>query len=256
MTFLHILGIILKVLGFTLLGAVGLFLVLLLILLLIPIGADVEYIGGNTKVSAKVCGILIQLLPKKKEDEGKPKKEKKPRKKKEKKPKPEKEGEEKKPKEKKKLDFTADEIFEVIGKVLDSMKKFGKLTVDRFLLHYTAAGADPYTTARTFGAVNASLCALEPVCSRQFRVKDYDVRTDCDFTAEKMSLDVAVCITLRLWQFVRVGLAAAFGVLGVLIRHKRRIKKEKKLAEKNSGIKTEETNETIQGTEERNDRNG
>ena len=136
------------------------------------------------------------------------------------------------------------------------MKKFGKLTVDRFLLHYTAAGADPYTTARTFGAVNASLCALEPVCSRQFRVKDYDVRTDCDFTAEKMSLDVAVCITLRLWQFVRVGLAAAFGVLGVLIRHKRRIKKEKKLAAKNGGIKTEETNETIQGTEERNDRNG
>ena len=53
MTFLHILGIILKVLGFTLLGAVGLFLVLLLILLLIPIGADVEYIGGNAKVSAK-----------------------------------------------------------------------------------------------------------------------------------------------------------------------------------------------------------
>ena len=76
MTFLHILGIILKVLGFTLLGAVGLFLVLLLILLLIPIGADVEYIGGNTKVSAKVCGILIQLLPKKKEDEGKPKRRK------------------------------------------------------------------------------------------------------------------------------------------------------------------------------------
>ena len=100
MTFLHILGIILKVLGFTLLGAVGLFLVLLLILLLIPIGADVEYIGGNAKVSAKVCGILIQLLPKKKEDEGKPKKEKKPRKKKEKKPKPEKEGEESRKKKK------------------------------------------------------------------------------------------------------------------------------------------------------------
>ena len=259
MTFLHILGIILKVLGFTLLGAVGLFLVLLLILLLIPIGADVEYIGGNAKVSAKVCGILIQLLPKKKEDEEKPKKEKKPRKKKEKKPKPEKEGEEEKPKEKKKLDFTVDEIFEVIGKVLGSMKKFGKLTVDRFLLHYTAAGADPYTTARTFGAVNASLCALEPVCSHQFRVKDYDVWTDCDFTADKMKIDIAVCITLRLWQFVHVGLAAAFGVLGVLIRHKRRIRKEKKAAKRpaaSGGIKTEENIETIQGTEERNDKNG
>ena len=257
MTFLHILGIILKVLGFTVLGVVGLVLVLLLVLLLIPIGADVEYIGGNVKLSAKVCGILIQLLPKKK-DEDKPKKEKKPRKKKEKKPKEEKEGEEEKPKEKKKLDFTVEEIFEVVEKVLGSLKKFGKLTVDRFLLHYTAAGKDPYNTARTFGAVNASLCALEPICSHQFRVRDYDVWTDCDFTAEKMSLDVAVCITLRLWQFVRVGLAAAFGVLGVLLRHKRRIRKEKKLAAASGeSIKTEETNETtIQGTEERNDKNG
>ena len=202
MTFLHILGIILKILGFTLLGALGLVLVILLVLLLIPIGADVEYIGGDFKLSAKVCGILIQLLPKKKKDEDKPPKEKKEKKKKEKKPKPEKEAGEEKPKEKKKLDFTVEEIFEVIQKVLGSLKKFGKLTVDRFLLHYTAAGKDPYTTARTFGAVNASLCALEPVCSHQFRVKDYDVWTDCDFAADKMKIDVAVCITLRLWQAV------------------------------------------------------
>jgi len=74
-----------------------------------------------------------------------------------------------------------------------------------------------------------------------------------------MKLDVAVCITLRLWQFVHVGLAAAVGVLGVLIRHKRRIRKEKKAAKRlaaSGGIKTEENNETIQGTEERNDKNG
>ncbi|HAJ66403.1 MAG TPA: hypothetical protein DCM61_07520 [Clostridiales bacterium] len=259
MTFLHILGIILKILGFMLLGALGLVLVILLILLLIPIGADVEYIGGNFKLSAKVCGILIQLLPKKKKDEDKPPKEKKEKKKKEKKPKAEKETGAEKPKEKKKLDFTVEEIFEVIQKVLGSLKKFGKLTVDRFLLHYTAAGKDPYTTARTFGAVNASLCALEPVCSHQFRVKDYDVWTDCDFTADKMKIDIAVCITLRLWQFVHVGLAAAFGVLGVLIRHKRRIRKEKKAVKRlaaSGGIKTEENIETIQGTEERNDKNG
>ena len=147
----------------------------------------------------------------------------------------------------------------MIQKGLGSLEKFGKLTVDRFLLHYTAAGKDPYTTARTFGAVNASLCALEPVCSHQFRVKDYDVWTDCDFTADKMKIDIAVCITLRLWQFVHVGLAAAFGVLGVLIRHKRRIRKEKKAAKRHAvsgGIKTEENIETIQGTEERNDKNG
>ena len=111
----------------------------------------------------------------------------------------------------------------------------------------------------TLAYVNASLCALEPVCSRQFRVKDYDVWTASDFTTDKMSIDLAVCITLRLWQFVHVGLAAAVGALGILIRHKRRVKKEKKLAAKNaagSGINTEDKIENIQGIEERNDNNG
>ena len=257
---MHVLLIILKVLGFTLLGVLGLVLLLLLFVLLMPVGADVEYIGGKLKVSAKACGILIQLIPKKmKEKHEKPKKEKKPKKpKKEKKPKKKKEGEEEKPKEKKKLDFTKEEIFELIEKVLGSLKKFGKLTVDRFLLHYTAGGKDPYNVATTLAYVNASLCALEPVCSRQFRVKDYDVWTDSDFTADKMKIDAAVCITLRLWQFVRVGLAAGVGVLGILLRHKRRLKKEKKLAAKNAaaGINTEEKNENIQGIEERNDNNG
>ena len=79
MTFVQVLLIILKVLGWTLLGVVGLVLLLVLFLLLMPIGADVEYIGGNLKVSAKVCGILIQLIPKKmrEKQEKKPKKEKK-----------------------------------------------------------------------------------------------------------------------------------------------------------------------------------
>ena len=244
MTFVQILLLILKILGFTILGVLGLVLVLLLFLLLIPIGADAEYVGGQFKLSAKACGILIQLFPRKEKKDRKPK-EKKERKKREKKPKKEKEGKEKKPKEKKPLDLSKEEIFELIKKVLGSLKKFGKLTVDRFLLHYTAAGKDPADTATTFAYVNASLCALEPICSRQFRVKEYDVWTDCDFTTDKMKIDAAVCITLRLWQFVRVGVTAAFGALGILIRNKRRKRKEKRIAKRAAkieaaGIKTEE----------------
>ena len=244
MTFVQVLLLILKILGFTILGVLGLVLVLLLFLLLIPIGADAEYVGGQFKLSAKACGILIQLFPRKEKKDRKPK-EKKERKKREKKPKKEKEGKEKKPKEKKPLDLSKEEIFELIKKLLGSLSKFGKLTVDRFLLHYTAAGKDPADTATTFAYDNASLCALEPICSRQFRVKDYDVWTDCDFTADKMKLDLAVCITLRLWQFGRIGVSAAWGVLGILIRNKRRLRKEKRLAKRAAkteaaGIKTEE----------------
>jgi len=256
---LHVLGILLKILGFTILGLIGLILLILLILLLIPIGADAEYIDGKAKLSAKVCGILIQLLPRKEKDDGKPPKEKKRKKKKEKKPEkeqPEGEGKEKK---KLKLDLSKEEIFELVQKVLGSLKKFGRLTVDRFVLHYTAGGNDPYKTATTLAYVNAALCALEPVCSQQFNVREYDVRTDSDFVSGRMKLDVALCITLRLWQFVHVGLAAAFAVLGIIIRHKRRVRKEKRLENKNgtdAGINNEEINDNIQGTEERNDENG
>ena len=263
LTFLHILGLILKILGFTVLGVLGLVLLILLILLLIPIGADVEYIGGRLKLSASVCGVLLQLFPQKKkekkEGEDKPPKEKKRRKKKEKKPKDESAEAGGEKKKKRKLSLSKEELFELVKKVLGSLKKFGKLTVDRFLLHYTAAGKDPYNTALTLAYVNASLCALEPICSKQFHVKDYDVWTDSDFTTDQMSLDFALCITLRLWQFVHVGLAAAFGVLGVLLRHKLRARKEAKLLKKNggsAGINEEERNENIQGTEERNDSNG
>ena len=171
MTFLHILGIILKILGFTLLGALGLVLVILLVLLLIPIGADGEYIGGDFKLSAKVCGILIQLLPKKKKDEDKPPKEKKEKKKKEKKPKPEKEAGEEKPKEKKKLDFTVEEIFEVIQKVLGSLKKFGKLTVIRQRApsaRSTLRFAHLSRSARTSSASRIMTCGQTAI-SRQTR---------------------------------------------------------------------------------------
>ena len=105
MTFVQVLLLILKILGFTILGVLGLVLVLLLFLLLIPIGADAEYVGGQFKLSAKACGILIQLFPRKEKKDRKPK-EKKERKKREKKPKKEKEGKEKKPKEKKPLDLS------------------------------------------------------------------------------------------------------------------------------------------------------
>ena len=46
MTFVHVLLIILKILGYSLLGVLGLVLLLLLLILFTPVGADVEYIGG------------------------------------------------------------------------------------------------------------------------------------------------------------------------------------------------------------------
>ena len=237
---------------------VGLVVLILAVVLLVPVGADVGYVGGEFRLAARVDGFAIQLLPKKPEDPNKPKKEKKPKEeKKPKKPEEEKPEEEKKPK--KKLNFTKEELLELVKRVLKGLGKFGKLTVRHFMLHYVAAGEDPYDTAMTYNYVNYALCTLAPLCAGGFQVKgDTDVRTEIDFTADKTRIDFELSITLRLIQAVHALLAAAIGALGVLIRSKQRQKREAKLAKQNG---TAEENKEITTTiepdkdreEERND---
>ncbi len=243
----------------------GVIVVIIVAILLIPVGADVAYEGGKLRLSAKVCGILLQLIPKPPADESKPKKEKKPKKPKKKKKavEPPKEGEEK-PKKKLSLDFSKDELLGLVKAVIRGLGRFGrKLSVDRFLLHYTAAGKDPYDTAMTFGYVNGALTTLAPLCSRTFNVKETDVWTDVDFTAEKMTVDFGIALTIRIGQILGVGFTIAFGALGILIKHKFRKFKEKR-ANKKAGIpenegmtaeNIEKNTENIQ-VEERKDSNG
>lgn len=244
----------------------GVIVVLIAAIMLVPVGADVAYEGGELRLSAKVCGMLLQLIPKPPADETKPKKEKKPKKPKKKKKQPEEQagtGEEK-PKKKLDLDFSLEEIFGLVKSVLRGLGRFGrKLSVDRFLLHYTAAGKDPYNTAMTFGYVNGALTTLAPICRRTFDAKDVDVWTDVDFTTEKTRVDVGVALTIRIGQIFGVVFSILFGALGILIKHKIRKFKEKR-ANKKAGIpengeaaaeNREENTKNIQ-PEERTDSNG
>ena len=247
----------------------GVIVVLIVAIMLVPVGADVAYEGGELRLSAKVCGMLLQLIPKPPADETKPKKEKKP--KKPKKPKKKKKQPEdqagtggEKPKKKLDLDFSLEEIFGLVKSVLRGLGRFGrKLSVDRFLLHYTAAGKDPYNTAMTFGYVNGALTTLAPICRRTFDAKDVDVWTDVDFTTEKTRVDVGVALTIRIGQIFGAAFRIRFRALGSLVKHKIRKFKEKR-ANKKAGIpengeaaaeNREENTKNIQ-PEERTDSNG
>ena len=215
----------------------GIILALLLLILLLPLGVDLGNEGGSFHLSAKAGPLLIQILPGK-EKAKKPEKDK-PKKKKKKKEAPEEEEEEPKPKKKRSLPFNRDELLELVRVALRGIGRFGRAWhVDRFLLHYVAAGDDPYATAMTYGKVNAALSSLAPVCSRRFRVKDCSVWTDVDFAADKMSLELGLAMTITLWRIFGVINRILFGALKILIRSKRRQKKEAKApkqAEKNGG---------------------
>ena len=244
----------------------GVIIAIIVAIMLVPVGADVAYEGGELRLSAKVCGVLLQLIPKPPADETKPKKEKKPKKPKKQKKQPEEQTQtgEEKPKKKLDLDFSMDEIMGLVKSVLRGLGRFGrKLSVDRFLLHYTAAGKDPYNTAMTFGYVNGALTTLAPICRRSFDAKDVDVWTDVDFTTEKTKVDFGVALTIRIGQIFGVVFTILFGALGIIIKHKFRKFKEKR-ANKKAGIpdnegtaaeNKEEITKTIQA-EERTDSNG
>ncbi len=238
----------------------GLILLILLLVLFVPVGADLSYIKGKFSLAARVDGFTIHLFPKKPADPNKSPKEKREKKpKKEKKPKEP--GSEKEDKtKKKKFDFTLEEIFELIKKVFKGLGKFGKLTVHRFMLHYVAAGNDPYNTAMTYNYVNAGLCSIAPLCAQKFRIAgDVDVWTDIDFSAEKMMIDTELSVTLRLAQLVRAGLAAAFGALAILLKNRQRLRREARALKKQQADDNLEdtiyTQETIQA-EERKETNG
>ena len=244
----------------------GVIVAIIVAIMLVPVGADVAYEGGELRLSAKVCGMLLQLIPKPPADETKPKKGKKPKKPKKKKKQPEEQAQtgEEKPKKKLDLDFSMDEILGLVKSVLRGLGRFGrKLSVDRFLLHYTAAGKDPYNTAMTFGYVNGALTTLAPICRRTFDTKDVDVWTDVDFTTEKTKVDFGVALTIRIGQIFGVVFTILFGVLGIFIKHKFRKFKEKRANKKagipdNEGTAAENMEENIKNiqAEERTDSNG
>lgn len=241
---------------------IGIIAAVIALIMLIPVGADIAYEGGQFSLSAKVCGALLQLFPRPGKDETSQKKEKRPKKK----PKPEKPAGEQtdQPKKKLKLSFNRDELLLLVKKVLRRFGRFGrKFRVDRFLLHYTAAGDDPYSTAVTFGYVNAALSSLAPICAQRFDVKDCDVRTDIDFTKEDMELDFGLAFSIRIGAFFGLGLGIVNSALGMLIKNKLRLlgerikagRGEKADDDKVIDIEIAEENNNIQA-EERMDSNG
>lgn len=232
---------------------VGLCLALVLIVLIMPVGTELSYIDKQIKVLAKVGPASICLYPRNKA-EGKPKKEPIVKEKKLA------SGSGEKKKTAKKLNFCIEEIIELLKKAVCGLGKFGKLTVHKFVLHFTAAGKDPYNTAMTFSWVNAGLSCLAPLCRQNFRIKDdVDVWTRIDFNQESLFLEAELTVSLRLIQVLHAALAVAFGALPILIKNRRRITKEKRMQGKvnNNGAadkNREQTEQSNSYTEERTDK--
>lgn len=228
----------------------GIIVGIIVLILVVPIGADINYEGGELRVSAKLWKLLINVFPKEPADPDAPPKEKKPKRIKKKKPKEPTEGEPA-PKKKLKLDFTFDEIMALLKKLFKGLGTILTIHVDRFMLHYVAAGDDPYDTAVTYNYVNAALSTLAPICAKKYRCRDTDVWTDIDFTREQMQLDVGIAVTIRLGQILHGVNIILFGALGILIKNKMRLFSERLRAKKDKTV-DDDTVIEIEETKEEN----
>ena len=214
---------------------------------LIRIGADISYEGGVFSLSAKVAGVMLQLLPKQDKGEPKPKKEKKAKKKKKKeeKPKGEKDQAEKKKKKGPPLGMTREELFDLVKAILHHFARFPRrFRIDRFKLHALIACWDPYTTAMAYGYLNEALSILLPLARQGFTVKESDVRTDVDFTTDEPSVDFALGLSIRIGQIVGFLLTVAFVGAKHVIKSKLRQKKEAKAAAKAAPVLQQDAEHT------------
>lgn len=188
------------------------FLAILVLLAILPLGASVLYDADGPRVRIVAGPVKIQVFPmKKKPKKDKPKKEK-PKKEQKK---PAQAGEEQKPFPKPKTGGSWTDFLPLIQVVLDLLNDLRrKLRVNHLLLHLTLAGDDPCDLAVNYGRMNASLGALIAQLERVLVIQKRDVHVDCDFTANETVILARLDLTITLGRILSI--AVRHGVRGLM----------------------------------------
>lgn len=202
----------------------GIIILVFVLIGLIKVGVSFNFVDDRLSLSAIICGLKLQLIPKKNKKEKQPKEPKSEKPIKEKKQKPQKAKKPKKKKESDGLWITFDDVLKIVRRVFKGLGKVtGGFNVERFLMHLVVATDDPYSTAVILGKINAGLNVLAPICDERFDCRDIDVWTDADFNTPIPKLDIGFDITIRIHCFFRMLNTILFGVLGAGIAVKARM---------------------------------
>ena len=110
---------------------------------------------------------------------------------------------------------------------LNVLKRFGyHLSIDRLMLHYTAASGDPYGAVLQYGRVNALLGTLAGPLHTVFRVVHEDVRTELDFEAEHPRIAARIVVTIQIWEILLIALSDGIAALKWYFKQKREARAE------------------------------
>lgn len=188
-------------------------LLVLLLILSIPLGADAAYGPDGYCIKLKIGPFRKKLLPGM--EISRPKK-KKPAK-------PETEQTEKKPQKRKlKLKLDLDDLIELAKIVLRSLRRFGmRLDVDLLQLDWTAAAADPYDAVLQYGGVNALLGIISGPVHNVFSIRSEDIRTGLDLEASRPVISARVVASIQIWELLYIAICAGASAVWQYLKKKR-----------------------------------
>lgn len=220
--------IVLKIIGFIILGILA----LIVFALCIKIGLRIEYSNENTSVRLKWLFLNLPIYPITKKEK-KPKKEKKDNEEDENKEEPQEESQDESQKNKEKngdsfikVLFNAegiDGILAILKKVLSYTKSFfgGMLRafiIDEFYLDVCCTRSDAASTAIYYGEVCSAVFPLLGSLISKYRVKKYDINIYPDFIARFSDASFVAALHFRPIRFIGLTIAYVFKLLfGVLV---------------------------------------
>lgn len=197
---------------------------ILVLIAVFPVGGSIVYDEGGLLAKLILGPVKILLFPR-------PKKETKPKKEAEKKGKSKKkkavdgppEGAPAKDlKKNQKKGGSLTDFLPLVDVALDMMASLvGKLRVNYLQLHLTMAGDDPADLAIHYGRAQAAGATLMAQLNEHLVIKKQDVRIQCDFTSEEMTILARVDLTITIGRAVSWAVVYGIRALKTFLRIKK-----------------------------------
>lgn len=102
------------------------------------------------------------------------------------------------------------------------------LSVDWVQVHYVVASEDPYDAVMQYGVINAAYSALSPLLHRVFNIRDEEIGLDVDVMAEESYVRARVVATLQIWQILYIAACAGAGFLKWYLPFRKKLKAQAK----------------------------
>jgi hypothetical protein len=109
-----------------------------------------------------------------------------------------------------------------LEKTLGKLKR--KLTINKLVIYYRAAGTDPSKTAMHFGMASAGLGMLVPLLENHFKIRDRDFRSNVSFTETESTVYLYARCSLAVWEIIYVAWGLAVEIFAGAI-HKTKNRK-------------------------------